>query len=59
MLSHNMPGPLVSYAKQEKSMTWKECVSQLREYLERMRLQQVPQITCGTQMDLAKEIVEL
>jgi hypothetical protein len=49
----------VQLMKQEKSMTWKECVSQLREYLERMRLQQVPQITCGTQMDLAKEVVEL
>lgn len=49
----------VQLMKQEGNITWKECVSQLREYLERMRLQQVPQITCGTKMDLAKEIVEL
>lgn len=49
----------VQLMKQEGNMTWTKCVSQLREYLARMRLQQVPQITCGTQMDLVNEVVEL
>lgn len=49
----------VQLMKQEKNMTWKECVIQLRIYLSRMRLQQAPQITCGTQMDLTNTFVEL
>ena len=49
----------VQLMKYSGEITWKECVSQLREYLERMRLRQVPQITCGTQMDLTNLVVEL
>ena len=49
----------IELMKSNDSLTWKACVEQLREKLQTGNFNQVPQITCGTQMDLNTLSVKL
>lgn len=49
----------IELLKSNDSLTWKACVEQLREKLQAGNFNQVPQITCGTQMDLNTLSVKL
>ena len=49
----------IDLLKSNDSLTWKACVEQLREKLQAGNFNQVPQITCGTQMDLNTLAVKL
>lgn len=49
----------IKLMKENDSLSWKACVEQLREKLQAGNFKQVPQITCGTQMDLNTLSVKL
>lgn len=42
----------IQLLKDNSSLTWKACVEQLRGNLKKNNITQIPQITCGTQIDL-------
>lgn len=49
----------IELLNENNSLTWKTCVEQLREKLQTGNFNQVPQITCGKQMDLNTLSVKL
>jgi len=49
----------IKLMKENESLSWKACVEQLREKLQAGNFNQVPQITCGRQMDLNTLSVKL
>lgn len=61
--SENFNGALtfhfIQLLNDNKSLTWKTCVEQLRDKLKKNNLSQIPQISCGKKLDLNNLIVSL